>query len=56
MEMNWRVTKQIQSQMDLFSAGASYTAQISYLDKLFYAYGLMPYSSRAAIITVLPQG
>ena len=54
--MNWRVTKQIQSQMDLFGAAPSYIAHESYLDKLFNAYGLTLCRSRAAIITVLPQG
>lgn len=54
--MNWRVTKQILSQMYLLDAEPSYIAHGSYLDKLFYAYGLMPCGSRAAKITALPRG
>lgn len=55
-KMNWRVTKQIRSQMDLFGAEPSYIAHGSYLDKLFNACGLMLCGSRAAIMPVLPLG
>lgn len=54
--MNWRMTKQVQSQMDPFSAEPSDITHGSYLDKLFSACGLMLCGGRAAIIIVLPWG
>lgn len=54
--MNWRVTKQIQSQMDLFGAEPSDVVNASYLDKFFYTYGSMLCGCRAEIAMVLPRG
>jgi len=50
------MTKQIQSQMDLFSEEPSSTAHGSCLDKLVSVYRLMQCGHRAAIITVVPWG
>lgn len=50
------MTKQIQSQMDLFDAEPSYSPHGSCWAKLFFAYGLMLCGSKAAVITVLPRG